>query len=168
MTTRLGGRRAAFASGIALAALGIVLVVHPTDSGGTSPSGSSEVLAAAASELKSEYAITAEPVSSALVTVPPVDAVKIAQSTVGFTSDSPAGAPVLVEFTDENYGEDPDGDGKGLEPYFVKHPAWLVTFENVSVPILGPAGYTGPCTYEATVLVFIDATTGGLIEAVTL
>lgn len=168
-------RRGALVALPVLAVAVAVLVVGPSGTG-AAVGTSKQAFAADEEALAREYQISAATVASDVATsleatgdvIPSSKASAVASSTVGFTADSSPLTPALVRFTDANYGEDSDRDGEDVSPYFKDTLAWLVAFHGVDVPILYPIGKEGPPSYEATVFVFVDARTGGLIEAVTI
>jgi hypothetical protein len=79
----------------------------------------------------------------------------------------------LVAFSEPDFGEAENEiaaaeDDATFVPLYMNHLAWLVVVRDANLPVLGPPGRRTRSTYEATVAVFIDATTGRDIEAVTL
>jgi hypothetical protein len=125
-----------------------------------------------------DYSISVQPVVGATAvngfSISDVDAARAARSSVGaLLQGSTETSPVPVLFTDADYGEDPERDGSVASPAYSGHSAWMVVFEGASVPAFGPlievpGEPDPPKSYLATVVVFVDAETGGLIEAVTL
>lgn len=96
--------------------------------------------------------------------IPAAEAVSNARVAIPLVADV-APTESLVLFTDEAYGpEDPSGR---VQPLYLKRPAWAVVFPNVEVPIMGGVGMDGD-TYVGDMVVFIDADTGAILNAVAL
>jgi hypothetical protein len=170
MTTKTVGRRALVGSLLAVLVAGVV---------GLSRDGSTAAVIPESLEAGlGDYSISIQPVVAATTvkgfSISDVDAAKAARSSVvALLQGSTETSPVPVLFTDADYGEDPERDGSVASPAYSGHPAWMVVFEGASVPVFGPLILVPgepdpPKSYLATVVVFVDAKTGGLIEAVTL
>jgi hypothetical protein len=71
----------------------------------------------------------------------------------------------LVSFTDSNLGPQKEDSGP-ITPEFSNSTAWMIGADNVKVPILAPADSVGPTEYSTTMIVFMDAETGKLDEAI--
>lgn len=96
-------------------------------------------------------------------------AILVSRQNFPWASADPASAH-FVAFTDLNSGTlppHPDGvvDGLTVVPKFVNTPAWLVILPNSTIPLLGsPTG----ASYTASLCVFVDASTGAFLKAVTV
>jgi hypothetical protein len=169
MTTKTVGRRTLVASFLAVLVAGIV---------GLSRDGSTAAVIPESLEAGlGDYSISIQPVAATAVnsfSISDVDAAEAAQSSVAaLLQGSIETSPVPVLFTDADYGEDPEQDGSVASPAYSRHPAWMVVFEGASVPVFGPlievpGEPDPPNSYLTSVVVFVDAKSGELIEAVTL
>ena len=75
-----------------------------------------------------------------------------------------------MTFTDSIVGTRTSEEGGELARSFVDRPAWLVIYRGTTQPIFGPwrKEASGPTEYVADLAIFIDASTGDLLEALTL
>jgi hypothetical protein len=98
-------------------------------------------------------------------------AVSQAREEMPFVDDA-AGAAVLRQFTDMQYGDEKatdDNAASNVEPIYVDRAAWVVTFDGVEVSRFGPHVEDGRSwgSYTAQLVVFLDANTYEFLEAVT-
>ena len=158
--------------GLGAACLGLttaVVVLLATVGSSEAHSSSSAILGEASGKLQAEYAITATPTAGGLdLPVSAEEATTAARAAVGAVEELPAGEPVLVRFTDEDYGEATDADSGDIRAYFADQEAWMISFEGAEMPIFGGFKYEGPTSYETTVVAFVDGHSGEFIEAVTI
>jgi hypothetical protein len=130
------------------------------------------------SDLLLEYSISVTPISPTESYTPGVsrdEAIAIAVDELPIAEGRP-GAASLVFFTDGQYGPDAGHTGTVSSLHYQNRPAWLIAFPAVEISILGRwqgeaspiSGETINSTYTATLVVFIDATTGDFLEAVTV
>ena len=101
--------------------------------------------------------------------LPAAQAVRAAVSTYAFLDgEADAAQAFRVRYTDPAYGNITDEATGTVTPFNVDKDAWLVLIPNTTNYIYGPQSYTGPPTYSATLAVFVDASTGDVIEASTI
>ena len=164
MTKRTVGLGAA-----CLAVTTAIVVLFATMGSSETRSSSRAILGEASGDLQAEYGITATPIAGELdLPVGAEEAITTARAAVGAVEKLPAGEPVLVRFTDEDYGEATDGDSGDIRAYFADEEAWIISFEGADMPIFGGLKYEGPTSYETTVVAFVDGHSGEFIEAVTI
>ena len=101
--------------------------------------------------------------------VPASQAIDTAVTTYAFLGGyADAAQAVRVRYTDPNYGTIVDDTTGAVAPFNVDKDAWLVLIPDTTNFIFGPPSYTGPLTYKATLAVFVDATTGDVIQAIAI
>jgi hypothetical protein len=100
-------------------------------------------------------------------------AISKARMEMPLSGDAPASADVQ-RFTDNQYGYESapdDNAASDVEPIYVDRLVWMVTFQGVEVPVLGPNyqnDASGPFwTQTSNLVVFLDAETYEFLEAVT-
>ena len=134
------------------------------------PGGSAAPLVAVPADVQAKLRGEGIEVAAANVdaAVPADKAVARSRSLPGVGEQEPE--VVLVTFTDSIVGTRTSEEGGELARSFVDRPAWLVIYRGTTQPIFGPwrKEASGPTEYVADLAVFIDASTGDLLEALTL
>ena len=125
--------------------------------------------------LLSEYGIVVETPPTTAVDVSEDQAVTAAlRAAPALTGDGPPASRGLTMFSDRAWG--PENSEGEVVPRYEDRLAWVIRFPDRDIPILGqrlvPEGeepsVDAPKTYVADVLVFVDGTTGQVIESVTV
>jgi hypothetical protein len=121
----------------------------------------------ARAELVAEYRITAS-----LVPINPGD-ISAAQATAAagakyavLGGDLSAAQAYRVQFTDPAYGTVSNDAAETITPFDVNKNAWLVLIPNTTNAIFDPR--ENGKTYVATLAVFVDATSGDVIDGQTI
>lgn len=131
--------------------------------GRSSPPSVSPLTAGTVSSL-AKQGITVKAVSDSGA-VSTSSAVSAAQLAIPAVQGAGSSSLALVSFTDSDNGP-VQSDGE-VAPTYVDREAWVVTFHNIKVPLLGPPG-TADGDYNADMLVFVDAQSGKYLEAIAL
>ena len=119
--------------------------------------------------LQAQYGITvanASPTASDTASSQAVAAATASFAELG--GDATSTVAVRIRFTDPHYGAVTEGKNNTVSPYNVEKDAWLVLIPNTTNFIFAPPGSPAPSSYTATLAVFVDATTGNVIEAQTV
>jgi hypothetical protein len=154
-------------AGVAIVAVLALIVFRPHSAAATLP----PPFQAAQPALSDVYGIemAAQASSTAGVVVTRQQAIDNALRHMSRPLNAAADA-ALVTFTDTHY-TNPSSTGSARVPVLANHVAWLVLIPDVEVPIerpYKPGAPAAPNSYSATLAVFIDAHTGGFLEAVTV
>ena len=130
------------------------------------PAAVTPVPAVVQHELRAEL-ISVSPAVPASTDVAPARAIRIAVSWAPTLGGRPVGVRAFrVRYTDPYYGKTISTGG--VRPFNVNKAAWLVLIPNTINFISGPPSRKGPNTYRATLAVFVAATTGRVIQAITI